>query len=365
MSGGALARADRHAAIPGLEDVASREAMADIVRVTRPSRRIIGLLAMFTVLVMVMIASLALGARDIPIATVIDAVRGALPGDDYESLVIGRERIPRTVLGVITGAALGASGAIMQGVTRNPLADPGVLGIESGAGLFVVIGIVFTATDAPIDFFWWSLAGSFVTAAVVWVISRSARSMSTEVSLVLAGATVAGLIASVITLVTIRDAATSLRYRGWAIGVLTGQRDAIAQLWPFVAVGLIAALALGGTLNALSLGDDVAAALGTNVTWARLRAVVVAVVLCAAATAALGPVAFVGLVAGHLARMTVGGDYRWVLPYAAVSGALVLLTADVLGRLAPGRGEVEVGVMTAVVGAPFFIGLSRRRRAQL
>lgn len=364
MSDGAFARAGV-ATVTGHRDIATEEGIAEVVRLTRPSRRIAGLVAMLVLLVVVMAASLALGARDIPIGTVIDALRGALPDDQYEALIIARERIPRTVLGVITGAALGASGAIMQGVTRNPLADPGVLGIESGAGLFVVIGIVTAGSETPIDFFWWSLAGSFVTAAVVWVVSRAARSMSAEVSLVLAGATIAGLIASIITLVTIRDAATSLRYRGWAVGVLTGQREAIGQLWPFVAVGLVAAVCLGGTLNALSLGDDVAAALGTNVTRARLRSVVVAVVLCAAATAALGPVAFVGLVAGHLARMTVGSDYRWVLPYAAVAGALVLLAADVLGRLAPGRGEVEVGVMTAVVGAPFFIGLSRRKRAQL
>lgn len=335
---------------------------AEVVALTRPARRLVGLALLLAGIVVVVCSSIALGSRDIPLGTVVEALTGRLAGDDYESLVIHRERIPRTVLGLLAGSSLGTSGLIMQGVTRNPLADPGVLGIEAGAGLAVIGGIVVFGIHGSHAYFWFALLGAIVTAALVWTVSQAASAVSSEVSLVIVGACAGGLIVSAITLFTVRDPAAYLRYRAWAVGLLSGNRDAIGDLWPFVAAGLAAALLLGGRLNALSLGDDVAAGLGTNVVRARLGCSLVAVVLCAAATAALGPVAFVGLVAAHLARLIVGSDFRWLLPYAAVCGGLVLLAADVLGRLAPGSGEVEVGVMTAFVGTPFFIALSRRSR---
>lgn len=321
----------------------------------------LGLLALVVVLAATVLAGLALGAREIAPGTVVAALLGELPADHYDGLVVVTERLPRVLLGLLVGACLGASGAIMQAVTRNPLADPGILGVEAGAAAAVVIGIVIVGVHEPRGYFWFALAGAGVAAIAVALISRATTSASREISLVIAGAAVAALLMSLVTLLTVRDEAVYSSLRSWSVGSLVGRGSVIGELLPFAVAGLLLVLTLGRSLDALALGDDVAAGLGVRVGRTRLWAVGIGVLLAATATAAVGPVAFVGLVAAHLARLIVGTEHRWVLPYSMLTGALLLTAADVAARLVPGRGELEVGIMTAVVGTPFFVYLARRR----
>lgn len=333
---------------------------AEVYR-THLTRRILGLAALGGALVVVFLLSIALGARDIPLGTVVDALTGRLADTDYDSIVIFSERIPRTLLGLCVGLCLGASGLIMQAITRNPLADPGVLGVEAGAGLAVLLGIVVLGASGYHAYFWLALVGAGLTAVLVWGIARLATATTSTLSMVIGGAAIAALISSIITLVTVRDPAAFLRYRAWAVGMITSRPDLLVEMVPFVVAALAAALLLAGWLNALSLGDDVAAALGTNVRRARGWSTLVAVALCAVPTAAVGPVAFIGLVGAHIARQLVGTEHRWLIPCSMLCGGLVLMGADVLGRLAPGNGEVEVGIVAALVGTPVFLLLARRR----
>lgn len=325
------------------------------------SRRAAGFVALLALLAVTVLAGLALGARDIAPETVVDALLGRLAPDDYEGLVVLTERLPRVVLGLLVGGCLGAAGAIMQAVTRNPLADPGILGVEAGAAAAVVVGIVMFGVYEPRGYFWFALVGAAIAAVSVAFISRATTTASREISLVIAGAAVAALLMSLVTLLTVRDVAVYSSLRSWSVGSLVGRGSVIGELLPFAVVALILVFTLGRSLDALALGDEVAAGLGVRVGPARLWAAAIGVLLAAAATAAVGPVAFVGLVAAHLARMLVGTEHRWVLPYAILTGALLLTAADVAARLVPGRGELEVGIMTAVVGTPFFVYLARRR----
>lgn len=332
---------------------------------TSARRRVIGLVLLAVLLAAVCLLSLALGARDIGPDTVVRAVAAAFSGaepEGYDAVVVVSERMPRTAVGLLVGLCLGASGAIMQAITRNPLVDGGILGVELGAACAVVAGIVYLGLSSTVATFWFALAGALVTAAVVYAISRLTRSSSAAVSLVIAGAATAAMLGTVINLMIIRDESAFSRYRFWSIGQVAGRGDTIGELWPFAVAGLGLALMCGPTLNALSLGESVAAGLGVKVRRAQLCTAFVAVLLCAAAVAAAGPIGFIGLVGAHLARLVVGADQRLLLPFAMFFGATVLVAADVLGRLGPGKGEVAVGIMTAVVGTPFFVALARTRK---
>lgn len=325
-------------------------------------RQLVGLVLLLAALAVVVVASLALGARDIAPDVVVRALFGQLPADSYDRAVVLGERVPRTVLGVVVGMSLAAAGVLMQGITGNPLVDGGVLGIELGAACAVVVAIVLFGVVDPSGYFWFALAGAAVTTAVVIGLSWLSTRVSAAVGLVLIGAATAATLGAVINLLVIRDEAAFSRYRFWSIGQLAGRGDVLADLWPFAAAGLVLALACGSRLNALMLGDQAAAGLGVRVRRSQIGVAVVAVLLCAAATAAVGPVAFVGLVGAHLGRLIVGADQRRLIPYGMLCGALLLVAADVLGRLGPGHGEIPVGIMTALVGTPFFVVLARRRR---
>lgn len=341
-------------------DAAALDGARAVRRTAR--RRAVGLALLAVALGACAAGSLALGAREIPLGTVLEAIAGRLPSDDYDGLVVLTERMPRLLLGVMVGACLGAAGTVMQAVTRNPLADPGILGVEAGAASAVVIGIVVGGVHAPSGYFWFALAGAGVAALAVAFVSRLTTSASPEISLVIAGSAVAALLMSVVTLITIRDEAVFAKLRSWSVGSLLGRGEVIDELWPFAVLALALACTLGRSLDALALGDELAAGLGVRVGPARIGAVGVGVLLAAVATAAIGPVAFVGLVAAHVARLIVGPEHRWLLPYSMLTGALMLLAADVAARLVPGRGELEVGIMTAVVGTPFFVALARGRK---
>ncbi|MFD9052885.1 FecCD family ABC transporter permease [Streptomyces zaomyceticus] len=307
-----------------------------------------------------LIAGIALGARDI---SPLEVVRILLHpgGEGYNSHVLWTERIPRTLLGIAVGAALGASGLIMQALTANPLADPGILGVEQGAAMCVVFGIMFLGVTGVRGYFWLALVGSALAAALVHLIGTRTDAGSSAVGLVLAGVALAAVMSSLITLLVVRDKEVYAHLRFWSVGQLTGRAEIMGEIMPFVICGLLLALPLGRTLNILGLGDDTARALGVRVERARLASAGVAVLLCAAATAAVGPVAFVGLVAAHCARLLTGPDHRWSLPISMAVGAVLLTASDTAGRLILDHGEIQVGLMTAVVGTPFFVWLARRR----
>lgn len=328
-------------------------------------RRLIGLTALLLFLAVAALLSLAIGARDIAPDVVVRALAAALrgtPDGDFEATVVITERLPRTVLGLLVGACLGGAGVLMQGLTRNPLVDGGILGVEMGAACAVVAGIVLMGLTGVGATFWFALAGAGIAATLVFAISRLSRAASTAMSLVVAGAATAAMLAAVINLLIVRDNTAFSRYRFWSVGQLAGRGETIPELWPFAVVGIVVALLCGATLNALSLGESTAAALGVRVRRAQLGVAFVAVLLCAAAVAAAGPIGFIGLIGAHLGRLIVGADQRLLVPFGMVCGAAVLLAADVAGRITPGNGEIAVGIMTAVVGTPVFVVLARTRK---
>ncbi|KRC33038.1 iron ABC transporter permease [Oerskovia sp. Root22] len=329
----------------------------------RPARRrrlVIGLATLLVALVAVCALSLAVGANALPLSVVVDALTSYDPTNP-DHLVVIEKRVPRTLVGLVAGAALGAAGTLMQGLTRNPLADPGLLGISAGASLFVVGAISFFGVSQVGGYVWFAFAGAAIAAAVVYGVASVGREGATPVKLALAGAAVTAALTSVVTAVLLVDRAALDLMRFWQVGSLAARGSTVMwQVLPFVVVGLVLALALGRSLNGLALGDDVARGLGQDVTRTRVVAGIAIVLLCGAATAAVGPVAFVGLVVPHVARYVVGLDYRWVLPYAVVAAPVLLIGCDVIGRVVARPGELQVGVVTAVVGAPLFIALVRR-----
>ncbi len=314
------------------------------------------------VLVVVAFASVAYGSKPIPLATVWDAF-WHYDGTLNDHLIVRSLRVPRTALGLAIGAALGLSGAVMQGVTRNPLADPGILGIEAGASLAVVLGIYSLDIGSLGGYVWFAFAGAAVASVVVYSLGSLGRGGATPVKLALAGAALASLLGSFTSAILLLDVATLDQFRFWAVGSLAGRDgEIVMQVLPFLGVGAILALGSARALNALALGDDVARSLGQRVQLARLVSAVAVVVLCGAAVAAAGPIGFVGLTIPHVARAICGPDYRWVLPWSMVLGPVLLLGADIIGRVVARPGELQVGIVTAVIGAPFFIALVRRRK---
>jgi iron complex transport system permease protein len=324
--------------------------------------RLAWLLAACAALAVLVLASIAVGSRHIPLGTVLGALADPSGADD-EQIVIRSLRVPRTVVGLLVGIALGLSGAVMQGVTRNPLADPGLLGVSAGASFAVVLGISVLGVGSALGYVWFAFAGAAVASVVVYTLGAIGRGGATPVKLALAGAAVTSFLLSMTTAMLLMDASTLDEYRFWAVGSIAGRDpDVIAQLAPFLVVGSLMALAAGPVLNSLALGDDVARSLGSRVGLARVFAAVSVVLLVGAATALAGPIGFVGLTIPHVARAITGPDYRWVLAYSMVLAPILLLGADVIGRIVARPGELQVGMVTAVIGAPFFVLLVRRRR---
>jgi iron-siderophore transport system permease protein len=331
-------------------------------RVRRAVALTTGLVVVAAALAGAVLLSLAVGAQHVPFGTVLEAL--VHPDDSVrDSLIVTEVRIPRTLVGLLAGFALGPAGAIIQAVTRNPLADPGILGVNAGAGLFVVIGISVFGVSTLNGYVWFGFAGAALAAVVVYVIGSLGRGGATPVKLAIAGTALTAALLSFTTAVLVTDLQTYDQFRFWQVGSLAGRGlDIARQGAPFLLVGLVVALASARLLNALALGDDVATSLGQNVVVARLVALVAVVVLCGTATAMAGPLVFVGLVVPHVARIITGPDHRWLLPYAMLLAPLLLLVADVLGRVIARPGEVQVGVLTAIIGAPVFVALARRRR---
>ncbi|MBI9115876.1 FecCD family ABC transporter permease [Sanguibacter suaedae] len=327
----------------------------------RRSVLVVGLVAGAAALVLCALVSVAVGAREVPLAHAWDALTAYTPGDIEHEAV--RSRIPRTVLGLLVGAALGLAGALMQGVTRNPLADPGILGVNAGASVLVVLGIVVLGITSPTQYVWFAFAGAAMASVAVYAVASLGRGGATPVKLALAGACITAALTSLITAMLITSTDSLDTFRFWQVGAVSGRSmETVATVAPYLAVGAVVALASGRVLNALSLGDDVARGLGQHVGRSRALAAVGIVLLAGGSTAAAGPVAFVGLTVPHVARAVTGPDYRWILPYSAVLGAGLVVVSDILGRVVARPGQLQVGIVTAVLGAPVFIALVRRRK---
>ncbi|WP_240981753.1 MULTISPECIES: iron chelate uptake ABC transporter family permease subunit [unclassified Streptomyces] len=344
--------------------VSDEEAAPAVVpkpRGTATALRGAGLLAVVAALVLVGMLSVWTGTRGIPFTATWSALWH--PDGSETSVIIHDYRIPRTLLGLLVGAALGLSGALMQALTRNPLAEPGLLGISLGSSTGVVTAIAFLGVGSVLGYVWFALAGAALASAVVYLLGSSGRKVATPDRLVVAGAAVTAVLYAFDSAVLLLNPRAFDQFRFWTVGSLAGRYlDVVYVILPFVAVGLLVALLLGPALNALALGDQMGRALGVNVHRTRILGAVGVVLLCGAATAAAGPIAFVGLVVPHIARFVVGPDQRWVLAYSMALAPVLLVGADVVGRVIGAPGEVQVGIVTAFIGAPVFLALCRRRK---
>ena len=306
-------------------------------------------------------ASLVLGARPVGWATLVDAWTAHDPANGDHAVV--RARWPRTVVGVIVGVALGLAGAAMQGVARNPLADPGILGVNAGAASAVVVAIFTLGIAAPAAYVWFALLGAATAAVIVYAVASLGRDGATPVKLALAGAAFSATLASLTNGVLVLSRQTFEAYRFWVVGSITGgSLDAATAIAPFLVTGAAIVVVAGRLLNGLALGDEVARGLGQRVGATRALCALGIVLLCGSATALAGPIAFVGLVVPHIGRALAGGDYRWLLPLSGLLAPVLLLGADIVGRVVAPPAEIQAGIMTAVLGAPVFIALVRRRR---
>ena len=302
--------------------------------------------------------SLALGTRQIPLSVVVDALWGDGAGRD--SIVVTGLRLPRTVIGLAVGAALGVAGAVAQGITRNPLASPTTLGINAGAGFAVVTAIYALHLTKPVEYLWFAFAGAAGAAVFAQSIARRAGHLD-PVRLALGGTVLTAVLASWTSAVMLASKRTLDEARFWLAGSLSGRTlDVLYPVLPALAIGFVVALAITPALNALSLGDDSAHALGVPVSRIRLAGGLAVVLLAGSAVAVAGPVAFIGLAAPHLVRLVVGSDHRLLVPGCLIAGPLLLLAADVLGRLVVRPSELEVGIITAFLGAPLLAVLARK-----
>lgn len=324
------------------------------------TRRIGWTAAAVAALLLSVLLSLAVGARPIAPSEVFDALLHGGHSDAAE--VVRTMRVPRTLIALMVGVALALAGTVLQGITRNPIADPGILGISQGASVGVVLAIAFTGIHSLSGYVWFAFAGAGLASVAVYAIAASGRGGATPVKLALGGAAINALLASVTMAVLTTKAAALDEFRFWQVGSVAG-RDAevVGEIWPFLAVGVVLVLAVARGLDALALGEDVAKGLGQNVATVRIVGGIGATILTGAGVAAAGPIAFVGLAVPHIARAVVGSDHRWVLPMAALIGPVMLLVSDVVGRVVFPPSEVPAGVMTALIGVPFLVALVRRK----
>jgi iron complex transport system permease protein len=322
--------------------------------------RAAGLALAVAALVVVALASIAIGAKSIPLPTVIDALLHPTAGDS-DHLIVRSLRVPRTVVGILAGAALGAGGAVMQGLTRNPLADPGILGVNAGATFAMVVAMTAFGLTATGQLLPMAFLGAAVAAAVVHGIASLGRDGATPMKLAITGAALTAGLSSWTTGLLLADRRTMESFRYWQVGTVGGRGlDVLLVGLPFLLLGALLALAGARLLNTLALGDDLARGLGRRPTRDRLAIALAIVLLAGTATALAGPIAFVGLVVPHVVRGLVGPDHRRVLPLSMLVGAALVVLADTLGRVVLPPGEVQVGIMAAAVGVPVLIALVRR-----
>jgi ABC-type Fe3+-siderophore transport system permease subunit len=325
-------------------------------------RRLVGPALLLVLVVVAALASLTIGTRTIGLGNVWRALLDpALSTDD--AVVVRELRLPRTAIGLLAGLSLGVAGALMQGHTRNPLGDPGLLGVSAGASLAVVLAIQVLGINTPSGYVWFAFAGALVGTVLVYAVGTAGRGAPTPLTLALAGAALSALMYSLVRALLVGNQDTLDSFRFWVVGSLAGRSAEVAwQVAPFVLAGLVLALVNAPSLDLLGLGEDVARGLGQRVWLSRVVGLTAITLLCGAATAACGPIAFVGLVVPHVVRAATGPDHRRLVPCSGLAGAALLLGADTLGLVLARPAELQVGIVLALIGAPFFIALVRNRR---
>lgn len=325
-------------------------------------RKFISVLVISIILVGISIlASLAFGSRTVGWNEILDGLFH--PEVQSHGANVVRQRIARTVFSLLCGAALGVSGALMQSVTRNPIADPSILGVNTGAALFVVCGISFFHIGTAGQYIWFALVGAILTAIFVFGIGSMGSGGATPLKLVLAGAATSAALSSLVMAIMIPRSNVMDQFRFWQVGsVGAGNWDSISIFIPFLVVGILIALFSAPGLNALALGDEAAKGLGVRTGTLRLVAAFGGVLLCGAATALAGPIGFIGLLATHVIRLIIGPDLRYIIPMSALAGAIILTISDVCGRIIGSPGELEVGVVTAFIGAPILILITMKAK---
>ena len=335
----------------------SRQAHVSVLQRPQP---LMGLFLGCFVLLACLFFSVSYGAADIPWQNIYESLVSF--DGSREHLIIRTVRLPRSLLAVVVGAAISTAGAIMQGITRNPLADPGILGINAGAAFAVVMTIFLFGSSSSNFYVWCAFAGAGITAISVYFLASLGRSGITPLNLTIAGAAISAFLTSLTSGVLIVSQRTLEEIRFWLAGSLAGaDRSLILQILPYVCIGMILALIISRQITILSLGEDVAKGLGQQTAWVKILAAVCVVLLNGSAVAVAGAIGFIGLVVPHVVRFLVGVDYRWILPYSAVFGAILLLASDIAARLIIQTQEIPVGIMTALVGAPFFIYLAKTK----
>jgi iron complex transport system permease protein len=307
---------------------------------------------------MSLVASLTYGAADISLSQVCSGLIAFDGSTDH--LIIRTVRLPRSLIAMFVGAANAVAGTLMQGLTRNPLADPQILGINAGATMAVVMTSFIFGTSSPIVYAWSAFMGAGVAAVTVYLLGSLGRGGLTPLNITIAGAALSAFLSSLTTGILILSQKTLDEIRFWLAGSIAGSDFTLfLQVLPYIAIGLVVAFAIGKPITTLSLGEDVARGLGQRTAWIKVIAAVSVILLAGSSVAAAGPIGFIGLVVPHIVRFLVGFDYRWILPYSAVFGAILLLVADIGARLLIKPQEIPVGVMTALFGTPFFIYLAR------
>ena len=317
-------------------------------------------LALLSIMV---IFSISLGAKSIAFTKVIDVLLGNAP-DSLEAVII-LQRIPRTVFGILAGGALGISGALMQSITRNPIADPSILGVNTGASLFVVAGIAFFNITVAYQYIWLAIIGAGVTAVFVYSVASMGKDGATPLKLALSGSAVSIVLGSLVSTIMLPNNRVMEAFRFWQVGSIgSATWENIMLISPFLIVGFIISMFISGYLNNLALGDEAATALGTNVVMTRTIGALSSVLLCGATTALAGPIGFVGLIIPHIIRLIFGSEMSKMLPLSFLGSAILMLVSDIIGRIISLPGETEVGIVTAVLGAPVFILAIRKGRVK-
>ena len=317
-------------------------------------------LALLSIMV---IFSISLGAKSIAFSKVADVLLGNDP-DSLEAAII-LQRIPRSVFGILAGGALGISGALMQSITRNPIADPSILGVNTGASLFVVVGIAFFNITVAYQYIWLAIIGAGVTAVFVYSVASMGKDGATPIKLALSGSAVSIVLGSLVSTIMLPNNRVMEAFRFWQVGSIgSATWENIMLISPFLIVGFIISMFISGYLNNLALGDEAATALGTNVVMTRTIGALSSVLLCGATTALAGPIGFVGLIIPHIIRLIFGSEMSKMLPLSFLGSAILMLISDIIGRIISLPGETEVGIVTAVLGAPVFILAIRKGRVK-
>lgn len=317
----------------------------------------------FVLLAICVVCSLSLGSKHIELSTVIDAIINP-NNTSFEANVV-RERIPRTIFAIIAGASLSISGALMQSITRNPIADPSILGVNTGAALSVVVGITFFGINTANGYIIFALFGALITAMVVYFIALLGVGGMTPIKLALSGAAVSATLSSIISILILPRAEVMDAYRFWQIGSLSGASwEGIMSIMPFLIVGLVVSILVTPALDAFSLGDEIAIGLGVNIKFIRGLCAISGVVLSGATTALAGPIGFVGIMIPHSIRLIFGSNIRGLIPMSALGGAILLTISDVIGRVLGSPSELEVGIITAFLGAPILILIARKAKVK-